>query len=106
MKKSLTNISLRAKITGGISFLVFLTFSISFTAWGLLASINNELSNIVENDMPLIKHLTNVTEYQLEQSIHLEKAIRHGLLLQKKNKRKITIQNMKTSTQKYIHLTL
>ena len=47
--------------------------------------IGSELEAIAEQDIPLTAKLTAITEHQLEQAIHFERAMRYGVLLEIEN---------------------
>ena len=53
---------------------------IAVVAWGLskLMSIEEEVKEIAEEDIPLVESLTSITVGQLEQAVTLEKALRAG----------------------------
>lgn len=46
-----------------------------------LTSISHELHQVAHEDIPLTAQITSISNHQLEQSIHLERAIRYGELL-------------------------
>ena len=46
------------------------------------AKIGAEIEAIAERDIPLTNNLTQTVIHQLEQAIHLERAVRHGLLME------------------------
>ena len=85
MKKLLNNLSIKAKIIG--SSLILLTLLVASSGYALYAmtQIGNELEAIAEEDIPMTESLTAITEHQLEQAIHFERAMRFGELLQQED---------------------
>lgn len=75
---TLNNISVSKKI-GFLAFtLIILLLATAVTAIVSMAKIGNELESIAHKDMPLIEKITKITEHQLEQAIHFERAIHFG----------------------------
>ncbi|WP_028468139.1 methyl-accepting chemotaxis protein [Neptunomonas japonica] len=61
------------------SLLLLMLLAISFTfSIFSMAQVGQELEGIAEQDIPLTASLISITEHQLEQTIHLERALRHG----------------------------
>lgn len=86
MKNLFNNLSVKVKIIGNSMILLALILSISGYAWYAMNQIGNELQGIVELDIPITKNITAITQHQLEQAIHFERAIRFGELLQQDDK--------------------
>lgn len=65
----------------------FITIIVVISSYSLIASkqIGDEISSIAHDDIPLTKTLTEVTQHQLEQAIHLERVIRYSLLNDSEN---------------------
>ena len=63
------------------AILLLLLIIISFFSLNSMTQIGNELDSIADQDLPLIEIITAITEHQLEQEIHFERAIRYALLL-------------------------
>ncbi len=72
------NISLQTKIIGLVVFLLILLFISSSIGIIKMKAIGNELQDVAEEDVPLTKTVTDITEYQLEQAIWLERILRFG----------------------------
>ncbi len=85
MKTIVNRLSIKAKIVS--SFIVILTLMLASSLSAIVAmqQIGLELKAIAQEDIPLTRALTAITEHQLEQSTHLERAMRYGLLLQREN---------------------
>ncbi len=78
MKFGLGNISLKAKIIGNA--VILMSFILLISGYSLI-SMNRagvELESILKRQIPLTERLTAITENQLEQAIHFERAIRLG----------------------------
>ena len=82
MNNLLNNLSIKAKIIGSSSILLALMLTSSGYALNAMIQIGKEIEAIVEEDIPLTENLTSITEHQLEQAIHYERALRYGHLLQ------------------------
>lgn len=82
MKGVLNNLSISTKIFGNSILLLVLLAASSGYALYAMTQIGNELESITEEDIPMIESLTLITEHQLEQAIHFERAMRFGELLQ------------------------
>lgn len=76
--KMLNRLSVTKKIGFMAIALIALLVITASTAIVSMSSIGKELESIAHKDMPLIEKLTKVTEYQLEQAIHFERAIHFG----------------------------
>ncbi|MCP3870639.1 MAG: methyl-accepting chemotaxis protein [Gammaproteobacteria bacterium] len=63
--------------------LILLIMIIISSGYALYAmnQIGSELDEIIEQDIPITRILTKVTEHQLEQTQHAERAMRYGILL-------------------------
>lgn len=81
MMKLLNKFSIKTKINGNSLFLLLVLLVGSAYSWFAMNQIGNELEMIAEQDIPLTKNLTRITEHQLEQSIHYERALRYGGLI-------------------------
>ncbi len=66
-------ISQKIYLLGGIQLVLMMLMGI--TAITQMAKIGIELMDIAEVDIPLTKHLTQVTEHQLQQNIYFERAL-------------------------------
>ncbi len=77
----LNNISIRTKLIANILILIFFIVVISLYSYTSMTQIGNELDSIADQDIPLTNIITLITEHQLEQEIHFERALRFGLLL-------------------------
>ena len=82
MKDFFYKLSIKAKIGGNSAIMLFLIITNSVFALFSFNLIGEELKAIVEQDIPLTQSITTITEHQLEQSIHFERALRYGALLQ------------------------
>lgn len=81
MKELFNNLSIKAKINVlayGLLALLLLSVLISFNS---MTKIGSELEAIAEQDIPLTEVITKITEHQLVQAIHFERALRYGGLL-------------------------
>jgi methyl-accepting chemotaxis protein len=85
MESFINNLSIRTKINGSSLFLLLALLVGSAYSWFSMNQIGHELVKIAEQDIPLTKNLTRITEHQLEQSIHYERALRYGGLLPKED---------------------
>lgn len=82
MAISLSNISIKTRLyllAGGLIF--FLVVSATFSI-AKMEHIGTEIADITEQDIPLTRVITEITITQLEQSINLERALRHGQMMQ------------------------
>lgn len=78
--KQLNDLPIKFKIVGNSLILLgFLILSSIYTLYSM-NSIGIELEDIAELDIPITKNLSLVTEHQLEQSVHFERAFRFGIL--------------------------
>ncbi len=82
MNNLLNNLSIKAKIIGSSLILLALMLASSGYALYTMTKIGKELDAIAEQDIPMTEILTRITEHQLEQTNHFERAIRYGILLQ------------------------
>ena len=64
------------------SVCVAFTIAVSLVAIFQINSIGKEVSEIAYQDIPLTEVVTKVTVHQLEQAIHLERAIRFSEKMQ------------------------
>ncbi len=81
MNSLLNKFSVTAKILGISVVLLLFMFASSGYAIFSMAKIGDELTSITENDIPMDRLLTAMTEHQLEQAIIFERAVRFGKLL-------------------------
>ncbi len=84
MSDLLNNLSITVKIIGNSVFLLLMMSIIAAYALYAMNQIGGELEAIAEQDIPLTEALTVITEHQLEQTIHFERAVRYGELLKTK----------------------
>ncbi len=82
MNNLLNKLSLKAKIIGNSFILLALLIASSGYALYAMTRVGDELVVIAEQAIPMTGNLTAITEYQLEQAIHFERAMRFGELLQ------------------------
>ena len=75
---SLHNISIKQKILGLAGILLFLMFGSTSYALYKMNQVGLEIQTVAEEDMPLIKIITEITVHQLEQAINFERALRYG----------------------------
>lgn len=85
MKNLLNNLSIKAKIIGNSLILLALLVASSGYALFAMSQIGNELEAIAEQDIPMTESITAITEHQLDQSHHFERAMRFGGLLQQRD---------------------
>jgi len=64
-----------------ISILIFLLLTAGFGLFQI-NNIKEELTEIAEEDLPLVQVLTQITAHRLEQAIQLERALRFGLMME------------------------
>ncbi|MEO5327007.1 MAG: methyl-accepting chemotaxis protein [Magnetococcus sp. THC-1_WYH] len=69
---------LRTQILGLVILLVVLMAGLSGYGIFQMGVIGGEIKGVAEQDMPLTKVVTEVTAYQLEQSVSFERVFRHG----------------------------
>jgi len=77
----LARLSIAQKIILLFAINAMVAIAISSASVFYLNIISHELEQIAHEDLPLTQQLTEITSHQLEQAIHLERAIRHGELL-------------------------
>ena len=78
MNNLLQNLTVKGKVLGTASILILLLAISSGYALYSMASIGEELNSIAEVDIPLTEDITTITEHQLEQGIHFERAFSYG----------------------------
>lgn len=76
----LNNISIRSKLLGNSAILLALVIICSGIGLFAMNQLAKDLESIAKFDIPLTNNLTLITEHQLEQAIHVERALRYGLL--------------------------
>ncbi|WP_177419908.1 methyl-accepting chemotaxis protein [endosymbiont of Lamellibrachia barhami] len=86
MNNLLNNLTIKTKIIGNASILLALLLASSGYALYAMSQVGNELDAIAEQDIPMTENITAITEHQLEQAIHFERAMRFGELLQQEDK--------------------
>ncbi len=82
VKERLNSLSIKHKILANSSLLLALLFIIFSLAVSSMVLLGSKLDSIIEKDIALMVKITKVTEHQLEQAIHFERAVRYGELLQ------------------------
>ena len=75
--------SIATKIAINSLFLLLILAFSSGYSWYAMSEVGKELKAIADEHIPLTNILTRITEHQLEQSIHLERALRFGDLMQR-----------------------
>lgn len=82
-------LTLKTKIIANSFILLSFIILSSLYSWYAMTQIGNELEAIAEEDIPLTRVISSITEHQLNQNIHFERAVRYGILQeQEKNARK------------------
>jgi len=71
--------SIRTKIIINNAILLVLLLSASWYGLHAMKVIGEQLVTIAEEDIPLTKMISNITIHQLEQAMHFERALRHGI---------------------------
>jgi len=74
-------ISIKSRILLNSGLLLCLIAFCSFYALQSMQRIGGELEGIAKFDMPLTESIMALTEHELQQEVHLERAIRYGMLL-------------------------
>lgn len=72
------NTTLKLRIFAVSLTLILFSVVVGTVSFVQMDKIGNEITEIAEEDIPLIKILTEITTHQLEQAILLERAIRFG----------------------------
>lgn len=70
--------SVTAKIIINSLILLFIIALSAGYSWNVMNKVDNELKAIVKTGIPLTKNLARITNYQLQQLIHFERALRYG----------------------------
>ncbi len=78
MTNLLSRLSLKALILSNALILLALLTICSGYAILSMSQIGEELEGIADLDIPLTAKISSVTEHQLEQAIHFERAVRYG----------------------------
>lgn len=78
MNALLNTISIKAKIIGLAGILVLSSLTASTYALKNMFGISLELEAISQQDIPLTKILTKITEHQMQQAIYFERALRYA----------------------------
>jgi len=81
MKGLINRISVKKKVIGNSLLLLSMIFIISIYSLFTMGQIGKELEAIAEQDIPLTEILTKITEHQLEQAIHFERAVKYGVII-------------------------
>ncbi|MCP4321152.1 MAG: methyl-accepting chemotaxis protein [Alteromonadales bacterium] len=81
MKKLLQQFSIKAKIIASNFVLMLLMLVSSGYALYSMNLVDVELKSIAHQDIPLTKLSTKITEHQLEQAIHFERALRFAEIM-------------------------
>ncbi|MBB1488481.1 methyl-accepting chemotaxis protein [Oceanospirillum sediminis] len=81
MDTLLNNLSTRTKVMGSTAILLIILLLTSLQAIFSMSEIGDELESITYQDIALTEKITLVTEHQLEQAIHFERAVKYGILL-------------------------
>lgn len=92
MNRHFNDLPVRVKIIGNSVVLLLLLLLIAMYACYSMISIGKELKTIVSQDLPLTENITAITEHQLQQTIHFERAMRHGMTLDQATKAKAYLQ--------------
>ncbi|EAR60609.1 methyl-accepting chemotaxis protein [Neptuniibacter caesariensis] len=71
----LNRLSTKMKVMGNAFLLITFICLIGSTSIGYLSQVGSELESIAEEDIPLTHKLAMITEHQLEQAVHLERAV-------------------------------
>lgn len=71
----LNRLSTKMKVMGNALLLISFICLTSIVSINYLSQVGSELESIAEEDIPLTQKLTQATEHQLEQAIHLERAV-------------------------------
>lgn len=71
----LNRLSTKMKVMGNALVLISFICILGLTSTFYLAQVGSELESIAHEDIPLTHKLTLMTEHQLEQAIHLERAV-------------------------------
>jgi len=77
----LARMSIAQKIILMLLVNVFVAATISVASIGYLQAISHELEQVAYEDFPLTRQITEISTHQLEQAVHLERALRYGELL-------------------------
>ena len=85
MRVQLSNMTVKAKILGTSILLLLLLAGSALYSSLAMKSLGEELISIAEYDIPLTANLSKVAQHQLEQALHLEKAMRHAELAELRN---------------------
>lgn len=79
MTRLFKKLSIKSKINGNsIVLMVILVLNVGYAIYSM-NQVGTELHTIIAEDIPLTEHVTLSTEAQLEQVIHMERALRYGL---------------------------
>lgn len=79
---SLLKISHKVYLMGAIQLALILI--VGWISISQMSKIGNEIEDITEQDIPLTKSLTLLTEHQLQQAIYFERSILNGILVEQK----------------------
>ena len=76
MDSLISNLPVKTKIVGNAGILLILLACSSLYGIYAMAQIGAGLHSITRTDIPLTSKITNITEHQLQQALHLERALR------------------------------
>jgi methyl-accepting chemotaxis protein len=79
MNDLLNNLSIKLKLVSISLFILVLMMFSSGYALIALDQVGKELDSIVNKDIPMMKILTEISEHQLEQTRHFERALRYAM---------------------------
>ena len=83
MDSLISNLPVKTKIVGNAGILLLLLIGGSLYGIYAMTQIGASLQAITQADIPLTSKITNITEHQLQQALHLERALRFSGALQK-----------------------
>ncbi|HFE32202.1 MAG TPA: HAMP domain-containing protein [Gammaproteobacteria bacterium] len=83
MDSLISNLPVKTKIVGNAGILLLLLIGSSLYGIYAMTQIGASLQSITQADIPLTSKITNITEHQLQQALHLERALRFSGALQK-----------------------
>jgi len=83
MDSLISNLPVKTKIVGNTGILLILLACSALYGIYAMTQIGASLQTITKADIPLTSKITNITEHQLQQALHLERALRFSGALQK-----------------------
>ncbi|MCF6282233.1 MAG: methyl-accepting chemotaxis protein [Candidatus Polarisedimenticolaceae bacterium] len=81
MKSLLNKISIRAKIIGNAVIALLLLLGSTLFALNSMSQIGHELEGVVDRDIAAMNALIQINEHAMQQSIHFERALRYGKII-------------------------